>query len=50
MFTGPANPFLVDTVRNLTGVKLLTDLCGGDANGVAYIPIVREETYLHDPD
>ncbi|KZV75302.1 GMC oxidoreductase [Peniophora sp. CONT] len=39
MFTGPANPFLVDTVRNLTGVKLLPDLSGGEANGVAYIPI-----------
>ena len=41
MFTGPANPYLVDTVRDVTKAKLLRDLSGGEANGVAYIPVVR---------
>lgn len=46
MFVGPANPFFVDTIRNLTGIKLITDISGGDANGVVWDPIVRRGVTL----
>ncbi|VDC03220.1 unnamed protein product [Peniophora sp. CBMAI 1063] len=39
IFVGPANPFLVDTVCDLTGVKLIADISGGEANGVVWDPI-----------
>ncbi|VDC03216.1 unnamed protein product [Peniophora sp. CBMAI 1063] len=39
MYTGPANPLFVDTVRNLTGIRLIPDIHGGNANGAVYDPI-----------
>ena len=44
MFVGPANPYMVDTVRNVTGIKLIPDIHGGNANGVVFDPIVRTPT------
>ncbi|KAI0310912.1 alcohol oxidase [Amylostereum chailletii] len=38
MFTGPEQPAFAATVQNLTGIKLLPDSNGGDANCVAYVP------------
>ena len=40
MFTGPANPYFVDTVRDVTGIKLIPEVNGGDPNGVVYVPTV----------
>jgi len=40
MFAGPEQPDYVETVRNLTGIKLSRDLNGGDPNCVSYVPNV----------
>ncbi|KZV75304.1 GMC oxidoreductase [Peniophora sp. CONT] len=39
IFTGPANPFFVDTIRDVTGIELIRDASSGDANSVVYVPI-----------
>ncbi|VDC03218.1 unnamed protein product [Peniophora sp. CBMAI 1063] len=38
LFTGPANPFFVDTVRNVTGIPIIPDASAGDPRGVVYVP------------
>lgn len=40
MFTGPAYSYFIDTVRNVTGIKLIPDASGGDPNGAVYVPDV----------
>lgn len=39
MFAGPEQPYFAQTVQNLTGIRLLPDLNGGDANCVAFVPV-----------
>ncbi|KAI0033898.1 glucose oxidase [Vararia minispora EC-137] len=38
MFLGPSQPYFVETAQNMTGLKLLPDLNGGDADCISFIP------------
>ncbi|KZV75303.1 GMC oxidoreductase [Peniophora sp. CONT] len=38
ILTGPADPYFIDTIRNVTGIKLIPDASGGDPNGVVWVP------------
>ena len=40
MFTGPADGYFIETIRNVTGIELISDASGGDPNGVVYVPDV----------
>ena len=48
MFTGPADPYFVDTVRNVTGINRIADASGGNVDGVVYVPIVRAVSRVFD--
>ncbi|VDC03214.1 unnamed protein product [Peniophora sp. CBMAI 1063] len=38
MFYGPADPYFIDTISNITGIKRIPDASGGNPNGVVYVP------------